>query len=67
MAFHVSAPVMARTAVALVNPALRHNLARMPRRLFLAHLPCVRRPGMDRDCGSRPGMPGPAWGRTLER
>lgn len=33
-----------RAAVALVDPALRHHLARMPGRLLFAHVPRVRRP-----------------------
>lgn len=44
VAFHVGAPVVARAAVALVDPALRHHLPRMPGRLLFAHVPCVRRP-----------------------
>ncbi|MBM7439303.1 hypothetical protein JOC24_002725 [Streptomyces sp. HB132] len=49
---HVGTPVMAGAAVALIDSALRHDLARMPRCPFLAHVPCVRRPAAGRDSGS---------------
>lgn len=42
MPLHIRAPVVFPTAVALVDPAGGHDLARAPARRLIAHILCLR-------------------------
>lgn len=58
---HVRTPVVPAAAVACVDPAGGHDLARMPGLLLLTHAPCLRRRPTSRD--PRP-LGGAQHGRT---
>lgn len=48
---HIGAPMVLSAAVTFVDPAGRHDLTGMPRRLLLAHCSCLRQHGVLRDPG----------------